>query len=280
MIFALFPHHEKKHSFELAKGIVQFFRKAHHQVVTQDNIAKTIGADPISSIDSHQINFIIGMGGDGTILRLFHQYHGIDAPIVGINLGTIGFLSDIPLSDLYPSLEDLMKGRFTIEKRFVIEAHSPADKMLFGANDIVFHRAQNSSLIELAIFVDGTYFNTYCSDGLIIATPTGSTAYSLAAGGPILSPLIDAIVLTPIAPHTISNRPIVLTPNHEIAIQYLTEYDKPIEIRADGCRALPVQTNEMFKIIRSQKTFHLVKLDRHDYFSTLRSKLGWSGRLP
>ncbi|MBN1914532.1 MAG: NAD(+)/NADH kinase [Parachlamydiales bacterium] len=280
MIFALFPNKEKKHSFELAKGIVQFLQKDHHQIVTEDAIAQKIHADPLSSVDKNKIHFLIGMGGDGTILRLFHQYHDIDAPIVAINLGTIGFLSDIPLSDIYPSLEDLIKQRYTIEKRLVLEAHSPSHQTLFAANDIVFHRACNHSLIELAIFVDGTYFNTYCSDGLIIATPTGSTAYSLAAGGPILAPQIDGIVLTPIAPHTISNRPIVITPNHTIAIQYLSEYEHPIEIRTDGCQCLPVRSNEMFTIHRSTKTFHLAKLDRHDYFSTLRSKLGWSGRLP
>jgi len=104
MIFALFPNREKKHSFELAKGIVQFLRNDGHKVVSEENMAITIGAAPLSSIDPNDIHFIIGMGGDGTLLRLFHKYHTIDAPIVGINLGTIGFLSDIPLSDLYPSL--------------------------------------------------------------------------------------------------------------------------------------------------------------------------------
>jgi NAD+ kinase len=145
-------------------------------------------------------------------------------------------------------------------------------------NDIVVHRAQNPSLIELAIHVDGLYLNTFEADGLIISTPNGSTAYSLAAGGPILSPDLPALVLTPICAHTISNRPIVLTADQEIQIQYLSDYE-PVEVRADGLEHFYLRTGEVFKIVRSPKNFRMVSLFRRDYFSTLRTKLGWSGKL-
>jgi NAD+ kinase len=157
---------------------------------------------------------------------------------------------------------------------------SVREKRLFAANDIVFHRAHNPSLIELAVYVNGLYFNSFLGDGLIIATPNGSTAYSLAAGGPILSAELAAIVLTPICAHTISNRPIVLSSSHEIEIQFLSNIQTSIEIRADGLHATHIAPKEICKIVKSTKKFRLVKLHRTDYFATLRNKLGWSGKLP
>ena len=142
----------------------------------------------------------------------------------------------------------------------------------------MIHRAQNYSLIELAIQVDGVYVNTFVADGIIVATPNGSTAYSLAAGGPILSPKLEALVITPICPHTISNRPIVLTTDRTIEIQYLSEYN-PIDVRADGLDAFVMNAGESMTIRRSERKFKLVNLHRHEYFSTLRTKLGWSGKL-
>jgi NAD+ kinase len=187
-------------------------------------------------------------------------------------------MADVPLSDIYPSLQDLLNGAYKIHERLVIQGESPKGDHCFAVNDIVVHRGKNPSLVEIGIHVDGTYLNTFEADGMIISTPNGSTAYSLAAGGPILSPDLEAIVLTPISPHTISNRPIVLMPNQEIQIQYLSEYD-PIEIRADGLENFELRTGEVFKIVRAQKKFKLVSLYRRDYFSTLRTKLGWVGKL-
>lgn len=273
MIIALFPNEKKEHSFELASSIRQFLESQGVTVVAEEDKADKIGAKPISSVNPSKIKFLISMGGDGTILRLCNRYSHLDAPILGINLGHLGFMADIPLSDIYPSLTDLLKGNYSIDERLTIEANS-----LRAVNDIVIHRAQNYSLIELAIHVDGTYVNTFVSDGIIIATPNGSTAYSLAAGGPILSPTLQAIMITPICPHTISNRPIVLTPDQKIEIEYISEYD-PIDVRADGLDAFPIRSGEKILVQRSTRPFKRVNLHRHDYFSTLRSKLGWSGKL-
>jgi NAD+ kinase len=149
---------------------------------------------------------------------------------------------------------------------------------LQAVNDIVVHRGSNQSLIELRLSVDGVYVNTFVADGMILATPNGSTAYSLAAGGPILSPTLDAIVLTPICPHTISNRPIVIPASHSIQIEYLSPYD-PIDLRADGLHSHLLPSLGSLTVTRSRHTFKLVNLHRRDYFSTLRTKLGWSGKL-
>lgn len=273
MIIALFPNEKKKQSFELASEIRAFLENQGITVVAENEKADQIGAKPISSVDQNEIKFLISMGGDGTILRLCHRYSHLDAAIVGINLGHLGFMADIPISDIYPSLTDLINGAYTIDERLILEANE-----LSAVNDIVIHRAHNYSLIELSIHVDGAYVNTFTADGIIIATPNGSTAYSLAAGGPILSPDLNALVITPICPHTISNRPIVLTADRKIEIQYISDYP-PIEVRADGLDAFLMKSGETLTVQRSPRSFKRVNLNRHEYFATLRTKLAWSGKL-
>jgi NAD+ kinase len=169
-------------------------------------------------------------------------------------------MADVPISDLYPSLQDLIKGSFQVHKRVIIEGKSASHDGCFAVNDIVVHRGSNRCLVKIAIHIDGVYLNTFEADGIIIATPNGSTAYSLSAGGPIISPDLEALVLTPICPHTICNY-------------------APIEIHADGLNYYELKKSEIFEITRSKKNFKLVSLPRRDYFSTLRTKLGWSGKL-
>ena len=278
MIIALFPNEQKLPSFDLAREISAYLKARNIQVVAEESKAAQIGALPLSKVNPKEIKFLISMGGDGTILRLSHQYSHTDAPILGINLGHLGFMADVPVHDIYPSLDDLLKGAYTVDERLILEATHSHSPPLLAVNDIVVHRAKNYSLIEFAIRVDGTYINTFVADGIVIATPNGSTAYSLAAGGPILNPALDAIVLTPICPHTISNRPIVLPAHQKIEVEYLSPYD-PIEVRADGLEAFSMKSQERLSISKSSKKFKLVNLSRHEYFSTLRTKLGWSGKL-
>lgn len=278
MIIALFPNTQVRQSRSLAVGIREFLVSQGIQVVAEDAQAEEIGATPLSKIDPEAINFMISMGGDGTILRLMHQYDTINAPILGINMGHLGFMADVQISDVYPSLQDLIAGAYQIEDRIMLDGETLQGDHCFAINDMVVHRAGNPSLVEISIHVNGLYLNTFEADGIIFATPNGSTAYSLAAGGPILSPSLDAIVITPICPHTISNRPVVLTADHEIQIQYLSDY-APVEVRADGLSSFSLATGEVFHIRKSSKKFKLVSLLRQDYFSTLRTKLGWSGKL-
>lgn len=278
MVIALFPNEKKKQSFELASEIQKFFQKKGITVAAEDEKAAKIGAKPFSEVDLKEIEFLISMGGDGTLLRIAHQYSDLNAPILGINLGHLGFMADVPIPDIFHSLNDLLAGHYSIDERLVLEASKGKKEVLYSVNDVVFHRAQNYSLIELAISIDGTYVNTFVADGIIVSTPTGSTAYNLAAGGPIISPLLDGLVVTPICPHTISNRPIVLPTDRTIEIKYLSHYD-PIDVRADGLTAFSLQAEETVVIKKSKRKFRLVNLKRHDYFSTLRTKLGWSGKL-
>ncbi len=276
MLIAIFPHERFPQSFEIAKQIVSFLQKKGITVTAEDEVAPKLDIKPISSVDKNKIQFLISMGGDGSILALYNKYMDLQTPIVGINLGYLGFMADLPVSELIPGLEDLLKGAYTIENRLVLKAETNKGKKYRAVNDIVFHRHKNHSLIKLSIHVDGTYMNTFVADGIIVATPNGSTAYSLSAGGPILSPGLDAFVITPICPHTISNRPFVVTAKHELEITYLSEYE-PIEVRTDGIDHHILHVGDSVKISKSNHIFRLVSLSRNDYFATLRSKLGWFG---
>ena len=278
MKIALFLNRQKDEAWKIARDILDYLKARGVQVALEDEVAKEMGGLPISKVDPKSISFRISLGGDGTILRFLHRYKEISAPLVGINLGGLGFLADVPISEIFSALDHLLKGEFTIEERLVIEGQKAGQEFWPAFNDIVFHRASNPSLVEISVTVDGVFLNTFAADGLIIATTTGSTAYSLAAGGPILTPSIKALALTPISPHTISNRPLVLLPQREIVVQYMGK-SSPIEVRYDGIDGHTLESGEICRIKVSEKVFPLVSFPHHDYFSTLRTKLGWAGKL-
>lgn len=278
MIIALFPNPRKKSTPSYAIGVSEFLRSHGVKVVVDDAEAASLKAEPLSSVDIKAVDFAITMGGDGTILSLVHSHPEIEAPIIGINMGSLGFLADIPISEIYPCLQEILNGNYRVQYRMMMKGVSINNESHYAVNEVVIHRAQNPTLIELAIHVDGIYLNTFAADGIIIATPSGSTAYSLAAGGPILSPALEAFILTPISPHTISNRPIVLIPEREIQVQYLSEHS-PVEVAFDGVAAFHLNTGEVCQISKAERKFPLVTLLHHDYFATLRTKLGWTGKL-
>jgi len=272
MIVALFINSQKRDHFQIAVDVCNFLKERKVEVVSPD---EELNLPALESVK--QIDFAIVLGGDGTILRLMHHHPHLNAPVLGINTGHLGFLTDIPLSDLYASLEEFVKGEFVVQERLMMDG-SVEEHEFFAINDIVIHRAKNPSLVDLSIHVDGLYLNTFSADGIILSTPTGSTAYSLAAGGPIMTPELEALVLTPICPHTVSNRPLVLKPEGQIEIQYLSEQD-PVEITYDGVSRYSLLTNQTVKVRISKRKFRMVKLNRTDYFATLRTKLNWSGQV-
>lgn len=278
MIIGLFPNEMKKQSLDIASEVCQFLKKQNVDVVCDDQFALQIGARPLSTVIPQDVDFRISFGGDGTILRLVHRHPLLQSPLIGINLGSLGFLADIPVNEIYPNLQDLLEGRYTVQNRMMMQGKTSRGESCFAVNDFVIHRAQNRSLIDLAVYVDGHYLNTFSADGIILSTPSGSTAYSLAAGGPIVSPEIDAVIITPICPHTISNKPIVLMPKHEIKIKYISSYI-PLEVSYDGFSTFSLASGETFQAFISPQRFQSVNLSRHDYFFTLRQKMGWQGKL-
>jgi NAD+ kinase len=272
MRIALLPNYHRDTEGLLAKEIVEFLTKKGVDLVTEGEAAEKLGIPSIESIEMGSIDLLISMGGDGTILRHAHTYIDAGIPILGINLGHLGFMADVPRSDIQQSLTDLLDGKYRVEERLILEQGDT-----IAINDFVLHRGQTPHLIECRVTIDGDYLSTFRADGLIIATPNGSTAYSLAAGGPIVSPKLDAIIITPICPHTISNRPIVIS-GKTITIEPLTP-QCTIDLVADGMITTPLAAGHHVTIATSDTKLKLISLEQRDYFTTLRTKLGWSGTL-
>jgi NAD+ kinase len=277
MIIALFANINRNNSKSIALDIKEFLSKHKVKVVSEEETAASLGVEKLSSIDLERIDFIISLGGDGTILRIFHKYPKLEAPILGINSGSLGFMADITIEEMHSSLEHFLNGQYHIQNRMMMEGFT--DKQhCFAINEIVIHRGQNPSLIDVAIYVDGKYLNTFSADGIIVSTPNGSTAYSLAAGGPIITPEVKAFVITPICPHTISNRPIVLMPKEEIQLRYMND-NAEAEVIYDGFTNFHMKSEEVLRIRPSSRAFRLVNMLDYDYFATVRTKLGWTGKL-
>jgi NAD+ kinase len=277
MNILLIPNPAKKQAYELAHLVQEFLQKKSITVVAPKEQSKELG---VGAYDANlEIALIISLGGDGSILKIVQEFPELDAPIMGVNLGTLGFLADIPVSEMFDAINEWLLGSYTVQDRLMIEGYAEEGCASFLAvNEVVVHRGKNHTLIDLALFVDGKYLNTFSADGVIIATPSGSTAYSLSAGGPIITPDLDAIVVTPICPHAVSNRPIVLKINEELKIQCLSNHT-PVEVSFDGIYRFSLSAEQSITIRRATRRFRLVSLKSHDYFETLRTKLGWTGTL-
>ena len=221
---------------------------------------------------------ILSFGGDGTLLSTAHNVGAHQTPILGVNLGRLGFLADTEVSNLNDTIRRLEKGAYRIEERMVLEARfegQDGPEVHWALNDFVLERSLMPQLISVEVCVDGAPLTTYWADGLIISTPTGSTAYALSVGGPILAPGSDVMVLTPIAPHTLTVRPLVLPAS---AIITADVQASNFVFAADGRSTSFEGTSPQFSIKRAQHSVRLIKLPEQDYFQTLRSKLRWSGR--
>lgn len=224
---------------------------------------------------SNKPDFVIALGGDGTLLSAAADYAHDDMPILGVNLGGLGFLTDVKFSQFKKILDAVKKNNFRIEKRMMVCAELKND-FLYALNDITICTNTPGRVVEFSANIDGEYICRFVADGIIIATPTGSTAYSLATGGPILLPSSEAIILTPIAPHTLSVRPIVLPADSKIAIQIGKKGNAIIV--ADGQRSKILKTGENVKFYKSPYYVKLIKPRTSTFFKTLKEKLKWGGR--
>jgi NAD+ kinase len=271
---ALFANVNKQESIEITNEVALFLKEKECTLFAFAPLSTQVG---LPEPDLKNLDCIICIGGDGTILGLFQQFPGCQIPVLGINAGHLGFLTEVPLDELHATLEEFLKGEYTIQERMMMEG-TFGETSFTAINDVVIHRSSIPSLIDLSVHVDGEYLSTFCADGLIVATPGGSTAYSLSAGGPILSPELEAFVLTPICPHTISNRPIVFKPHKQIEIEYYN-HQEGVEITFDGHSPHTFKPGQKLTISPSHHRFRMVKLERQNYFHTLRTKLGWSGQI-
>ncbi len=225
-------------------------------------------------------DIVLSFGGDGTLLRTAHRTGPNGTPLLGVNIGRLGFLADIEIGQIHDAIDALEAGDYRTEERLALQADLESGSGLdteWALNEFVLDRSGAAGLIEIEVAVDGTPLNTYWADGLIISTPTGSTAYSLSTGGPIITPGVDAIILTPIAPHTLTVRPIVLPADATITCQ-VRENDQPYVFAADGQSTMFDEHNLEFSVERANHAVNLVKLPGQHFFHTLRSKLMWGAR--
>ncbi len=231
-------------------------------------------------------DLILVLAGDGTLLGMADRIaqSGRDVPILGVNFGGLGFLTEITLPELYPSLASALDGNAPIEDRLMLRSsvHRGTDVLTerLLLNDVVITRGPLSRIVDLSVSVGHHFVARFTADGLIIATPTGSTAYNLSAGGPIVHPAVDALVMTPIAPHILTNRPVVFPASEEVRVQPLPR-DGAYEmyVTFDGQSGLRLQPDDVVSICRAAHKVRLVRASTRTYFEVLRHKLGWAERI-
>ena len=225
-----------------------------------------------------QADLIIVVGGDGTLLsagRVAAQY---GKPLLGVNRGRLGFLTDVNPSDLEQSISGVLAGEYKVERRFLLEVETNADFKGLALNDVVLNSGRTVSMVEFELYVDKQFVYSQSSDGLIISTPTGSTAYAMSGGGPIMHPSLDAIVLVPMFPHTLSSRPIVIDGNSEISIVPSSTSVAPPRITCDGHENVLLDRGSEVIIKKSQHVLELLHPLNHDFYQACRSKLGWGAK--
>lgn len=228
---------------------------------------------------ARKADLLLVLGGDGTMLRVARETAGSDTPLLGINIGGLGFLTSVSSARLAQELAVIWKGDFALEERALLAARveSPESAVdLIALNDVVISRGQSARLVELDVSVDTELVARYRCDGLIISSPTGSTAYSLAAGGPLICPTAEVFALSPICPHTLSNRPVIVPLSATLRVR-VTQPKPEILICADGQVVKPLARGDVITIRRSPKTVRLAHLPGASFFETLRHKLHWRG---
>jgi len=240
----------------------------------------SLGVIPIEQFPSH-CDLTIAIGGDGTLLSASRALAGTNMPIVGINVGRLGFLADVTLKNLSDQLDQILSGHYRDDNRFLLQASIKGvdGSASIAMNDVVIHAHQNLHMIEFETYINGKFLNSQRADGLVVATPTGSTAYAMSAGGPILDVDLDAIVLASVCPHTLSNRPLVVAASNTIEITLSENNNTSGMVTCDGRPGHPLQPGDTVKIERHHSQIRLLHLEDHDHYSILRAKLEWGRKL-
>jgi NAD+ kinase len=235
---------------------------------------------PRAQMASRALDLVIVLGGDGTLLSAARVTAAIDVPLLGVNLGSLGFLTDVPVQSLYAMLDAIAEGKAAVESRSLMECRLFRGNEVRGSylvfNDAVVNKTALARLNDYDLFVDGVFVSSYRADGMIVATPTGSTAYSLSAGGPILTPTVKAFVVTPVAPHSLTHRPLVVPDSVEIEI-LLRSAEEFAYLSLDGQPGLDLQDGDRVRCRRSEHQVNLFRTGS-DFFHALRTKLKWGER--
>jgi NAD+ kinase len=268
---------------EIMPDLLNWFMEHNYRVIVDEHTARYVSTQelvPRSAMGSRALDLVVVLGGDGTLLSAARITAAIDVPLLGVNLGSLGFLTEVPLQSLYSMLDAIAQGRAPIEQRTLIKVEIHRDGVVRGSylvfNDAVVNKTPLARLNTYDLYVDKTFVSGYRADGMIIATPTGSTAYSLSAGGPVLMPSVRALVITPVAPHSLTHRPLVVPDSSEIEILLRSE-EEVAYLSLDGQPGLDLRDGDRVRCRRSE---HMVSLFRTgtDFFTVLRSKMKWGER--
>ena len=228
-----------------------------------------------------QVDLVIVLGGDGTLLATARSLNRKPVPILGVNLGGLGFLTVITLEEIYPTLEQVLAGNFRSERRVQIEGELiRSDETIasfLALNDVVLNKGAIARILDFALRVNGQFVSTYKSDGLIVSTPTGSTAYSLAAGGPVVAPSVEAFIVTPICAHTLTNRPVVLPDSVSIEVSVKSQREVAY-LTVDGQVGIATHNEDLVRLKKAQSYVELIQPAGKDYFEILQRKLKWGER--
>ena len=260
--------------------LAEYLTKAGVDVVTLPDAAATLEARAVQEADiAAEVDLIIAVGGDGTMLHAAALTGSGKVPLLGVNRGRLGFLADISPAEMLENLEQILEGNYSRETRLLLEAKITAadgsQRLAVAVNDIVLQRRETGRMIDVETRIADRYVNTHAGDGLIVATPTGSTAYALSCGGPIIEPLLDAIVIVPICPHTLGDRPIVIPASLDIEVKLLPRHDTKAEVSVDGHSLGELHPDDRLLISESANRITLIHPPGYDYYGILRSKLHW-----
>lgn len=261
-------------------GLLAWMADHGYSVVIDEQTAKYVSGPevvPRAQMGSRPLDLVIVLGGDGTLLSAARVTAAIDVPLLGVNLGSLGFLTEVPLQSLYAMLDAIAQGRASVEHRALMHCELVREDRVRGSylvfNDAVVNKTALARLNTYDLYIDKAFVSSYRADGMIVATPTGSTAYSLSAGGPVLMPTVNAFVITPVAPHSLTHRPLVVPDSVEIEILLRTE-DEVAYLSLDGQPGLDLSDGDRVRCRRSEHQVNLFRTGT-DFFQVLRSKLKW-----
>ncbi|OUR81253.1 NAD(+) kinase [Colwellia psychrerythraea] len=258
-----------------------------YQVIVEVSVAQSLDIKKMKTGTLTDIgelaDLAIVIGGDGYMLGAARVLACFDIGVIGVNRGNLGFLTDLSPTEIIEPLEQILAGKSRSEQRFIIEAevyrHGKLKSSNSAVNEAVLHAGKVASMIEFEVYIDGTFMFSQRSDGLIISTPTGSTAYSMSAGGPILTPNLNALSLVPMFPHTLTSRPIVVDGNSEIKLILANDNHENLQVSCDGHVILTVMPGDEVIIKKSECSIRLIHPLDHNYFNVLRNKLSWGNKL-
>jgi len=267
--------------------LIAYLRSKDLSIMMDDATSELMGNTTVEVGSRMQLSascdLVVVVGGDGSMLNVAKHVASEGVPVIGINRGNLGFLTDILPDEIETQLDEVLAGKFTVENRFLLDAilnGAEEDKALGSAlNDVVLHPGKAAQMIEFELFVNGKFVYSQESDGLIVATPTGSTAYSLSAGGPIMHPDLNAVVLVPMYPHSLNSRPIVIDGDCEIKLVVAAKESLQPQVSCDGDVRYTASAGDEIIVTKKSVPLKLIHPNNHSFYQTCRSKLGWGSRL-